>query len=100
MPPDVWIVASDMLFHYHQVFGKPSLLIIDEAFWKKSLRGIERVVQLPWPDWATAAKFRGALVYQLLMQTEDGGLQRRYIEHMSTVEPPTRSDANGPACRR
>ena len=29
---------------------------------------------------------RGALVYQLLMQTEDGGLQRRYIEHMSTVE--------------
>ena len=38
----VWIVASDMLFHTQKVLGKPALVIIDEAIWQKGIRGIER----------------------------------------------------------
>ena len=39
--PQVWIVASDMLFHTQKVFGEPVAVIIDEAIWKKGMRGIE-----------------------------------------------------------
>ena len=38
---DVWIVAGDMLFHTQDVFGEPAAVIIDEAIWKKGIRGIE-----------------------------------------------------------
>jgi putative DNA primase/helicase len=41
-PPQVWIIASDMLFHEHAVLGKPHILIIDEGFWAKGLRGLEQ----------------------------------------------------------
>ena len=34
----VWIVASDMLFHSHAVFGEPAAVIVDEAFWDRGLR--------------------------------------------------------------
>jgi hypothetical protein len=37
----VWIVASDMLFQTHKVFGRPAVLIIDESIWRKGLRGVE-----------------------------------------------------------
>ena len=39
--PDVWIVAGDMLFHTQDVFGEPAAVIIDEAIWRKGIRGIE-----------------------------------------------------------
>jgi hypothetical protein len=84
--PYIWIVASDLLFHHQRAFGKPSLLIVDEALWQKSLRGIEQIVQVPLARLGNASKVRGALVYRLLMQTEDGGLQRRHIEQMTTNE--------------
>jgi hypothetical protein len=38
---DVWIVAGDMLFHTQDVFGEPAAVIIDEAIWRKGIRGIE-----------------------------------------------------------
>ena len=31
----VWIVASDMLFHTQKILGKPALVIIDEAIFGK-----------------------------------------------------------------
>jgi hypothetical protein len=40
--PQVWIVASDMLFHEQAVLGKPHILVIDEGFWAKGIRGIEQ----------------------------------------------------------
>jgi hypothetical protein len=40
--PQVWIIASDMLFHAQPVLGEPSILIIDEGFWAKGIRGIEQ----------------------------------------------------------
>ena len=39
---DVFIVASDMLFHTQKVFGEPAAVIIDEGIWQKGIRGIER----------------------------------------------------------
>jgi hypothetical protein len=39
---DVWIVASDMLFKSQKVLGKPDFVIIDEAIWKKGIRGIKQ----------------------------------------------------------
>jgi putative DNA primase/helicase len=42
---DVWIVASDMLFHIQRVFGTPAAVIVDEAIWRKGLRGVE---ELEW----------------------------------------------------
>jgi hypothetical protein len=44
----VWIVASDMLFHTQKILGKPALVIIDEAIWQKGLRGIERGEEDKW----------------------------------------------------
>jgi hypothetical protein len=38
---DVWIVAGDMLFHTQDVFGDPAAVIVDEAIWRKGIRGIE-----------------------------------------------------------
>jgi hypothetical protein len=40
--PQAWIIASDMLFHEQAVLGKPHILIIDEGFWAKGIRGIEQ----------------------------------------------------------
>jgi hypothetical protein len=39
---DVWIVAGDVLFHMQDAFGEPAAVIIDEAIWKKGIRGIEQ----------------------------------------------------------
>jgi hypothetical protein len=39
--PQVWIVATDMVFHRVAAFGTPRALIIDESFWQKALRGID-----------------------------------------------------------
>ena len=41
-PPQVWIIASDMLFHEQAVLGTPHILIIDEGFWARGIRGIEQ----------------------------------------------------------
>ena len=37
----VIITASDMLFHDQPALGVPELVVIDEAVWKKALRGVE-----------------------------------------------------------
>ena len=47
-PPDVWIVAADMLFHKQAAFGHPVGVIIDEAFWKKGIRGIAGEDETRW----------------------------------------------------
>ena len=37
----VWIVASDMLFHAQKVLGKPAVVIVDERSGSKGIRGVE-----------------------------------------------------------
>ena len=44
----VWIVAGDMLFHAHEVFGEPAAVIIDEGIWRKGIRGIEGEDETRW----------------------------------------------------
>lgn len=86
--PDVWIVAGDMLFHTHKVFGTPVAVITDEALWVKGLRGIEQDV-----EWSIAvdslitnntqnsgvAFDRNWLGEALKKQQDDGGVNRAQL---------------------
>ena len=38
---EVWVAASNYLFHPIKAFGEPILVIIDEAFWQKGVRGLD-----------------------------------------------------------
>jgi putative DNA primase/helicase len=40
--PRVWVFASDMIFHEQEVFAGLDALIIDESFWQKGIRGVDR----------------------------------------------------------
>jgi hypothetical protein len=40
-PPDVWIMAHDMLFYAQKSFGPAAAVIIDESMWQRGIRGIE-----------------------------------------------------------
>jgi hypothetical protein len=85
--PQVWIIAADMVFHHQAAFGTPRALIIDESFWQKALRGIDG-----GDDWMvafaslmTGNQGRRDLAAELQMQSDDGGLQRRVVEHMDAA---------------
>jgi hypothetical protein len=82
--PQVWIVAADMVFHRVAVFGNPRALIIDESFWQKALRGIDGDddSMLAFASLMTGNQGRRDLAAELQMQSDDGGLQRRIVEHM------------------
>ena len=84
--PQVWIVASDMIFHRQPAFGKPRALIIDELFWQKALRGIDGGDEW-WVPFAslTGNQGRRDLAAELQMQSTDGGLQRRVVEDMDAA---------------
>src|SRR5262249_73648 len=38
---EVWIVATDTLFHVHKALGEPIAAIVDEELWQKGVRGVE-----------------------------------------------------------
>jgi hypothetical protein len=40
----VWITASDMLFHAQRAFGKPAAVIIDEGFWRKEFAASKKKI--------------------------------------------------------
>jgi hypothetical protein len=82
--PLVWIVAADMVFHQVAAFGRPRALIIDESFWQKALRGIDGSddSMLAFASLAIGNQGRRDLAAELQMQSDDGGLQRRIVEHM------------------
>jgi hypothetical protein len=84
--PQIWIVASDIIFHTQAALKKPKpkALIIDESVWQKSLRGVELADQwtVPFASLANGSQRRRDLADELQMQADDGGLQRKYIEGM------------------
>jgi Bifunctional DNA primase/polymerase, N-terminal/Primase C terminal 2 (PriCT-2) len=82
--PQVWIIAADMVFHRQDAFGRPRALIIDESFWQKALRGIDGDddSMLAFASLVTGNQGRRDLAAELQMQSENGGLQRRVVEHM------------------
>jgi Bifunctional DNA primase/polymerase, N-terminal/Primase C terminal 2 (PriCT-2) len=97
--PDVWIVASDMLFHTQKVFGEPAAVIADESIWRKGLRGVEGeehetrwLVAIdsllsPPPEVLNADnkievrdRYRNALGEALQQQEKLGGVERQHLE--------------------
>jgi hypothetical protein len=98
--PQVWIIASDMLFHQQAVLGKPHILIIDEGFWSRGIRGIEQEEgqerQKKWsvaldslrntrekPDDKPSLRWRNddraALCKVLASQPHDGPVELKYL---------------------
>lgn len=85
--PQVWIIATDMVFHKQAAFGKPRALIIDETFWQKALRGIDGGDDsvVAFASLMNGNQGRRDLAAELQMQSEDGGLRRRIVEQMDSV---------------
>jgi Bifunctional DNA primase/polymerase, N-terminal/Primase C terminal 2 (PriCT-2) len=87
----VWIVASDMLFHTQKVFGNPVAVIIDEGIWQKGIRGVEREKNeidytvaidslITGCEDNTSENFhRQELGEALMQQRENGGLKKKVI---------------------
>ncbi|MCK1639099.1 bifunctional DNA primase/polymerase [Bradyrhizobium sp. 157] len=75
----VWVFANNYLFLRQDVLGTPDLLIIDESFWQKQLRGIDDDERMP-----LSLTFLGddpemrAVGEALKLQPDDGGLQLSY----------------------
>jgi len=86
--PQVWIIASDLIFHSQAALGKPDALIIDESFWQQSLRGIDHDEKeqwtIPFASHVNGPKGRRGLGDQLALQPDDGGVQRRYTAGMTS----------------
>jgi hypothetical protein len=97
---DVWIVASDTLFHQQEAFGQPAAVIIDEAIWRKGLRGIEELewsvpisrLISPQPgvlnitdNMAVRSFNRNWLGEALQKQVENGGVARQVFDDFATA---------------
>lgn len=96
---DVWIVASDMLFHSQEALGKPDFVIIDEAIWMKGIRGSVQRKKKDADEPAVAIgsllrdgpvnfvtdddrrdDWRNTLGRALMLQKENGGVNRSHLE--------------------
>jgi hypothetical protein len=79
--PRGWIATSDTLFHRHRVFRKVQIIVIDEAFVEKSLRGVNNdQIELPIKSLSESSIVaRRLLGRDLDAQVDDGGLQRTTI---------------------
>lgn len=110
-PPQVWIAASDMLFHDQEVFGKPELVVIDESIMRKGLYGVEATDQravaldsLLGPASKMNDKFgqrtlnRNWLGETLNKQTEDGGVMRELFGNTLDVMSCSRCIRNEWEC--
>ncbi len=97
---DVWIVASDMLFKAQKVLGEPAAVIIDEAIWRKGLRGVEQkkedalaVDSLRCEREIDFAKeidqrdaYRDTLGRALMQQVRNGGVEREHLAEVFSVQ--------------
>jgi hypothetical protein len=87
-----------MLFHTQEVFGKPVAVIIDEAIWRKGLRGVEELewsvpissLISPQPEimsitnTAMRSFNRNLLGEALQRQAENGGVARQVFDDFAT----------------
>jgi hypothetical protein len=94
---DLWIIASDTLFHPQEVFGTPAAVIIDEAIWRKGLEQPEWTVPIsslisPQPDilnitdnLAVRNFDRNLLGKALQKQIENGGVTRKLFDELAAA---------------
>ncbi len=76
-PARVIVVASDTLFHDQPSLGKPQAVVIDEAIWRKALRGVHSTngFLLPFNDLKYQDKSEGLRDLALILEKlEDGPL--------------------------
>jgi Primase C terminal 2 (PriCT-2) len=89
-PPQVWVFASNLLFHSTLALGTADVLIVDEKFWDRGLDGIERNVEVPleklilkpYSDdetWRRRDELRCKLKRALQRQEVDGGVTRQTL---------------------
>ena len=93
--PQVWVVASDILFHTHVLFKHAKAVIVDESFWQKGLRGLPRkkgdeedadecvvplaVLKEARVENEVSRDYRERLVKALEAQIYNGGVRCRYL---------------------
>jgi putative DNA primase/helicase len=92
----VWVVATDTLFHEQRALGKePPCVIIDESAWQQGLRGVDASEEFDWtvaidsisnkpPPPTTLlndlSRFRHRLATALNSQPANGGVHRKYLD--------------------
>ena len=78
--PQVWIAASNILFHQQKALGKPDVVIVDESMWTNALVGInsEEMITLPLAVFDSFEE--GLIARQIDLQADDGGVQRRILD--------------------
>jgi len=91
----VWVVATDTLFHEQRALGKePPCVIIDESAWQQGLRGIDATEEHKWtvaidtisnkpPPPTTLlndlSRFRHRLAEALRNHPHNGGVDSKYL---------------------
>ncbi len=86
--PRVWIAASDVLFYRHRVFRDVNMLMLDEGFFEKAIRGIEsRHVKLPIKILTESRIVSRVLLGRHLLEQDDGGVKRETIEGGNPDDP-------------
>jgi Bifunctional DNA primase/polymerase, N-terminal/Primase C terminal 2 (PriCT-2) len=89
---EVWITASDMLFHAQKVFKQAAVVIVDEGFWKKGLRDDSCSVPLLSLEqkepviFNTRNYWRNKLGSILVQVEDDGPIARKYFERLKYFE--------------
>jgi hypothetical protein len=80
----VWVFASDYIFHQQDTLGTADRLIIDESFWQKQLDGVEGK---PVP---LSLSFRSpelqAIGEALMKQFQDGGVRLSHVRYAGSAE--------------
>jgi hypothetical protein len=96
--PDVWIAAHEALFHANKVFEDPLGVIVDESFWQDGLRLPTWEIAIDdirnsvigragkEEDAADLDQLRNKLAAALAQQTVLGGLERKCLVEMLTVD--------------
>jgi hypothetical protein len=85
--PQVWVTATDMLFHKNDALSSPAFIVIDEAFTQKGILETSGVpvdsLLTKQPNFVDATgerdALRNTLVQVLSQQTNDGWLERQHL---------------------
>lgn len=80
----VWIAASNVLFHKQEAFGQLDVVVVDESMWTNALVGIkaEEMITMPLAVFDNGRYEERVIVECLKSQSDDGGVQRSSLDNI------------------